>query len=136
MLNATHYDWTRANIRHGLEISRRLGGKHFVINTTQNGRGPVHYRVANGRRINIWCSPGLRGLGPRPTTDTSHPKVDAYLWINRPGYGQSCAGRKIEWFLPRALSVARFATRWESPPRGTRLGHRKRYPLSAFGIPR
>jgi endoglucanase len=136
MLNATHYDWTRANIRHGLEISRRLGGKHFIINTAQNGRGPVHYRVANGRRINIWCSPGLRGLGPPPTTDTSHPKVDAYMWINRPGYGQSCAGRKIEWFLPRALSVARFATQWESPPRGTRLGHRKRYPLSTFGIPR
>jgi endoglucanase len=135
MLNATHYDWTRANLRHGLEISRRTGGKHFVINTAQNGRGPVHYR-SGGRRINVWCNPGLRGLGPPPTTNTSHPKVDAYLWINRPWYAQSCQGRKIGWYPPRALSYARFATNWEAPPPGTRFGHFKRYPLSVFGVPR
>jgi endoglucanase len=136
MLNATHQDWTRANIRHGLAISRRVGGKHFVINTAENGRGPVHYRRGNGRRITVWCNPGLRGLGPPPTTNTSHRRVDAYLWINRPGYAQACAGRRIAWHAPRALTYARFATNWESPPRGTRFGHRKRYPLSAFGIPR
>jgi endoglucanase len=135
MLNATHYDWTRNNIRYGLDLSRRLGGKHFIINTAENGRGPVHYKAADGRVINVWCNPGLRGLGPAPTTDTAHPKVDAYLWINRPGFGQSCDGHKIDWFPPRALSYARFATDWEGPPRGTRLGHFKRYPLSAFGIP-
>jgi endoglucanase len=136
MLNATHYDWTRNNIIHGLEISRRTGGKHFVINTAENGRGPVHYRRANGRRITVWCNPGLRGLGIPPTTSTSHPRVDAYLWINRPGYAQSCQGRKVGWYTPRALSYARFATRWESPPRGTRFGHRKRYPPSTFGVGR
>jgi endoglucanase len=134
MLNATHSDWTRANIRHGLEISRRTGGKHFVINTAENGRGPVHYR-RNRRRITVWCNPGLRGLGPPPTTSTAHPKVDAYLWINRPGYAQSCQGRPIAWYPPRALAYARFATDWERPPRGTRYGHRKRYPLRAFGVP-
>ena len=135
MLNATHFDWTSANIKHGLELSRRTGGKHFVINTAKNGRGPVSYR-SNGRRITIWCNPGLRGMGPAPTTDTAHPKVDAYLWINRPGYGQSCSGQKIAWNPPLALSYARFATDWQSRPRGTRYGHVQRYPLSAFGIPR
>jgi endoglucanase len=134
MLNATHYDWTKANIQHGLDISRRVGGKHFIINTAENGRGPVHYRRA-GRRINVWCNPGLRGLGPAPTTDTSHPKVDAYLWINRPGYAQYCQGRPIAWYVPRALTYARYATDWEKPPRGARYGHLKRYPRSAFGIP-
>ena len=44
MLNATHYDWTRANITYGLEVSRRVGGKPFVVGTAYNGRGPVHYR--------------------------------------------------------------------------------------------
>jgi endoglucanase len=132
MLNATHQDWTRANIRHGLKISRMTGGKHFVINTAENGRGPVHYRLANGRRITVWCNPGLRGLGPPPTMATSNPMVDAYLWINRPGYAQRCQGRKIAWFAPRALAYARHATRWESPPRGTRFGYRKRYPFSVF----
>jgi endoglucanase len=135
MLNVTHYDWTAANIRHGLELSRLLGGKHFVVNTSQNGRGPVHFKASNGRRINIWCNPGLRGLGPPPTTETSHPMVDAYLWINRPGYAQICQGRKIDWYLPRALTLARFATDWQSPPNGTRFGHFKRYPPSVFGVP-
>jgi endoglucanase len=136
MLNATHYDWTSANIRHGLDISRRTGGKHFIVNTAENGRGPVHYLVGNGRRINVWCNPGLRGLGPAPTTETSNPKVDAYLWINRPGYAQSCQGRPIAWYLPRALTYARFATDWEGPPRGAHLGHVEHYPPKAFGIAR
>jgi endoglucanase len=135
MLNATHYDWTRANIRHGLQISRMTGGKHFVINTAENGRGPVHARLPNGRRRTVWCNPGLRGLGPAPTTDTSHPKVDAYLWINRPGYAQSCQGRKIDWYLPRALSYARYATAWEGPPPGTRYGHHERLSRRALRIP-
>ena len=108
---------SRANVKHGLELSRLTGGKHFVINTAKNGRGPVSYKAANGRRINVWCNPGLRGLGPAPTTDTSHPKVDAYLWVNRPGYGQSCAGQQIAWHPPRALAYARDATDWQNPPR-------------------
>ena len=136
MLNATHYDWTRNNIRYGRKLSRLVGGKHFVINTAENGRGGVHYRLANGRRVTVWCNPGLRGLGPAPTTDTSHPKVDAYLWINRPGYAQVCQNRPIKWYLPRALTYARYATNWEAPPRGTRFGHRKRYPFRVFAGPR
>jgi endoglucanase len=134
MLNATHSDWTRANIKHGLAISRRTGGKHFIINTAENGRGPVSYR-RGGRRITVWCNPGMRGLGPPPTTNTAHPKVDAYLWINRPGFAQVCQGRPIAWYLPRALSYARYATNWLGPPPGTRYGFRKRYPLGRFGIP-
>ena len=126
MLNATHFDWTRNNIRHGLDISRRVGGKPFIINTAENGRGPIHYRLANGRRINVWCNPSRRGLGIPPTTSTSNPMVDAYLWINRPGYAQGCQGRPIALYAPRALSYARFATRWEAPPPGTRLGFRRR----------
>jgi endoglucanase len=126
MLNATHYDWTRNNIRHGLEISRLTGGKHFVINTAENGRGPIHHRLPNGRRITVWCNPPRRGLGPPPSTNTSHPKVDAYLWINRPGYAQACQHRPIAWYPPRALSYARYATSWEAPPAGTINGHRVR----------
>jgi len=117
MLNATHYDWTRANVAYGLKLSRLVGGKHFVINTAENGRGPIHKRLPNGRRLTVWCNPPKRGLGPAPTTNTSNPMADAYLWINRPGYAQRCQGRKIAWYLPRALSYARYATNWESPHR-------------------
>jgi endoglucanase len=126
MLNATHYDWTRANIAYGLKLSRLVGGKHFVINTAENGRGPIHERLPNGRRLTVWCNPPNRGLGPAPTTNTSNPRADAYLWINRPGYAQSCQGRPIAWFLPRALSYAKYATAWEAPPPGTKNGFRVR----------
>jgi endoglucanase len=125
MLNATHYDWTGANIKHGLQISRLTGGKHFIINTAENGRGPVHQRLPNGRRLTIWCNPPKRGLGPPPTTNTANPTVDAYLWINRPGYAQSCMHRPIAWYLPRALSYARYATTWESAPPHTKNGFRR-----------
>jgi len=116
MLNATHYDWTKSNIKYGLQLSRLVGGKHFIINTAENGRGPLHQRLPNGRVLNVWCNPPDRGLGPPPTTDTSNSMADAYLWINRPGYAQSCQHRPIAWYLPRALSYARHATDWESPP--------------------
>ena len=122
MLNATHQDWTSNNIEHGLRISRLTGGKHFVINTAENGRGPIHHWLPNGRRLTVWCNPPHRGLGPPPTTQTANPMVDAYLWINRPGYGQSCAGQKIAWNAGRALTYARNATSWQSPPRGTSNG--------------
>jgi endoglucanase len=122
MLNATHYDWTRSNIKYGLELSRLTGGKHFVINTAENGRGPIHKFLPNGRRITVWCNPPKRGLGPAPTTDTADPMADAYLWINRPGYAQSCMHRPIAWYPPRALSYAKYATTWEAPPKGTKNG--------------
>jgi endoglucanase len=136
MLNATHYDWTRNNIKYGLDLSRRVGGKHFVINTAENGRGPVHVRFRNGRRGTVWCNPGYRGLGPPPTTDTSNSRVDAYLWINRPGYAQVCQGRPIAWYLPRALSYAKYATTWEAPRGGMKFGHSKRLSRSVLLGPR
>ena len=126
MLNVTHSDWTRANIRFGLGVSRRVGGKPFIINTATNGRGPVHYKNARGRTMNVWCHPLKRGLGPRPTTNTHHPKVDAYMWINRPGYsGGRCNGGPLPvgtWWPERALMLARYRTSWLSPPKGTRFG--------------
>jgi endoglucanase len=125
MLNATHHDWTRANIRHGLRISRMVGGKHFIVNTSFNGRGPIHIHRGH-RRLNLWCNPPGRGLGPEPTTITGHPLVDAYMWINRPGYSAgACNGGPLPvgaWWPERALMYARFQTNWLSPPQGTRNG--------------
>ena len=128
MLNATHHDWTRRNILHGLAISRRVGGKHFIINTSYNGRGPIHIAVV-GRR-NVWCNPPARGLGIAPTTSTAHPMVDAYMWINRPGYSAgACNGGPLpvgSWWPERALMYARLETHWLSPA----AGHRQRlHPL-------
>jgi endoglucanase len=119
MLNATHFDWTSRNVRYGLKISRLTGGKHFIISTAFNGRGPVHVRASSGRTINVWCHPAHRGLGKAPTTNTINPKVDAYMWIGRPGYSAGgCNGgpRKVgAWWPKRALQLARFATNRDGP---------------------
>src|SRR4051794_38246621 len=143
MLNVTHHDWTRANIEHGLQISRMVGGKHFIINPSYNGRGPLHYRKwinraqHKWRTINVWCHPGLRGLGPAPTTSTANPLVDAYMYINRPGYSAgSCNGGPLPvgtWWPSRPLMYAQYATDWLSPPAGTKYGHFKHYTLKQLG---
>jgi endoglucanase len=143
MLNVTHHDWTRANIRHGAEISRLVGGKHFIVNTSYNGRGPIHYRRWINRSkhiwrtINVWCHPGLRGLGPPPTTATSNRLVDAYMYINRPGYSAgACNGGPLPigtWWPARGLMYAKYATTWEGPPRGTKYGLFGRYTLRDLG---
>lgn len=128
MLNVTHDDWTAANIKHGLDISRRVGGKHFIINTGSNGRGPVHYRrlitrnPPRWRRATVFCHPLKRGLGIAPTTRTHSGKVDAYLYIGRPGFsGGSCNGGPLpigSWWEESALMHARYATTWLRRPRG------------------
>ena len=141
MLNVTHYDWTGHNIRHGLKISRRTGGKHFIINTASSGRGPVHVRKRFGhgvyRTLNVWCHPLKRGLGPSPSTRTAHPKVDAYAWISRPGFSSgSCNGGPLpvgSFWTDRALMFATHATNWLRPPRGTRNGHYGRQSAHALG---
>jgi endoglucanase len=107
-----------------------VGGKPFIINTSYNGRGPIHYRRWVGRhrwrKINVWCNPRRRGLGIPPTTRTHHPKVDAYMWVNRPGYSAgACNGGPLpvgSWWPERALMYARWQTHWLSRPRGTANG--------------
>ena len=84
-LNATHFDWTSNEIRYGQQISRLTGGKHFVVNTGTNGRGPLRPpdRVHQGNEV--LCNPPGRGLGPQPTADTGFPNVDMFAWTTNPG---------------------------------------------------
>jgi endoglucanase len=111
-LNATHFDWTRKEIRYGEKISRMTGGKHFVVNTAMNGRGPVipRDRVQNGNED--LCSPPGRGLGPLPTFNTGFPRDDAFSWIAYPGRSPGCgagAPRTGRFWVARALSLVRHA---------------------------
>jgi endoglucanase len=84
-LNSTHFDWTSREIKYGEKISRLTGGAHFVVNTAENGQGPLvpHNRVKNGNEI--LCMPPGRGLGPKPTFQTGYRNVDAFAWIANPG---------------------------------------------------
>jgi endoglucanase len=84
-VNSTHFDWTSHEARYGEQISALTGGKHFVINTAENGRGPLvpSSRVKYGNEI--LCDPPGRGLGPLPTFTTGIRNVDAFAWIAYPG---------------------------------------------------
>ena len=58
--------------------------KHFVIDTSRNGRGPWT-PTTNYPDPQDWCNPPDRGLGYLPTANTGIPLADAYLWIKIPG---------------------------------------------------
>ena len=142
MLNVTHHDWTSNNIAYGRRVSRMVGGKPFVVSTSYNGRGPVHYKLGKKgryRRVNVYCNPRFRGLGPAPTPATGVPGVDAYLYLNRPGVsgaGKCNGGFKAgEWWPERALMYASYATQWVGPPRGTSQGFPQRISLCQLGAP-
>ncbi|HEV7174210.1 MAG TPA: glycoside hydrolase family 6 protein [Solirubrobacteraceae bacterium] len=112
-LNSTHFDWTTNEIRYGEQISRLTGGRHFVVNTAENGRGPLvpHNRVKNGNEV--LCNPLNRGLGPVPTAATGFRNVDAFAWIANPGKsgGQCRAGapKTGNFWLGLALELVRNA---------------------------
>lgn len=84
-LNSTHFDWTSNEIHYGNRIARMTGGKHFVVNTAENGRGPLRPRDRVHEGNEVLCNPPGRGLGPRPTTATGFPDVDMFAWIGNPG---------------------------------------------------
>jgi endoglucanase len=103
-LNVSNYIGTEDNVAYGKAISARLGGKHFVIDTSRNGNGPTADMQ--------WCNPEGRALGAPPTTAAGDPLVDAFLWIKRPGESDgACNGgpRAGEFWPEQALGLARRA---------------------------
>ncbi len=104
-LNVSNFRTTQDNLSYGSQLSQLLGGKHFVIDTSRNGRGPY----AAGP--NPWCNPPDRALGPAPTSATDTRGVDAYLWVKQPGDSDgSCrpgAPAAGTWWPEYALEVAR-----------------------------
>jgi endoglucanase len=102
-LNISNFRRTPELVRYGTAIAGALGGAHFVIDTSRNGRGPWHGK---------WCNPPKRGLGARPTTTTGVPLVDAFLWIKPPGESDGTCrhGPAAGAWWPRyALGLARRA---------------------------
>lgn len=84
----------------------------FVVDTSRNGKGAFDgapyaaapysqpASVVDALNSGGWCNPVGAGLGLRPTSKTSVPLVDAYLWIKRPGESDgSCdiAGGARAW---------------------------------------
>lgn len=107
-LNGTHYDSTANEIAFGTKVVRELArrgipGKHFVINTSSNGKpfDGFTYKGPNFDNARVCRSTGDTAcvtLGIPPTAEVADPRwglsalnrtraaryVDAYLWFGRP----------------------------------------------------
>ncbi len=91
--NDTHNEWTSREIAWGDRVSAMTHGAHFVIDTASNGTGPALNTHPHAHGVEDLCNPPGRGLGPKPTTSTGLPKVDAFMWTHTPGNsGGLCNG--------------------------------------------
>lgn len=102
-LNVSNYLPDAVNIAYGERLSRLLGGKHFIIDTSRNGLGTA----------TDWCNPRGQALGVAPTTNTGHPLVDAFLWVKQPGESDgTCKGgpNAGSWWTEIALELSRAAS--------------------------
>ena len=101
-LNVSNFVSDSVTLVYGTKIAARIGGKHFIIDSGRNGLGPS----PDGE----WCNPPGRRLGRRPTTETGHSLVDAYLWVKPPGESDGeCNGGPAagEWWADYALGLIR-----------------------------
>ncbi|WP_418959765.1 glycoside hydrolase family 6 protein [Streptomyces tritici] len=121
--------WTRASAQAWLDEhaaalpADRL--KHFVTDSSRNGRGPWSPPAGAYTDPQDWCNPPDRGAGARPTADTGDPLHDARLWIKTPGESDGRCLRGTsgpedpergavdpaagEWFRDQALELVRLA---------------------------
>ena len=100
-LNISNFLGTSVNVAYGMEVSKRVGGKHFVIDTSRNGQ--------NASNAGNWCNPTGQRIGQAPTTHTGNPLVDAFLWIKAPGESDgTCGGGPAagKWWGEYALGLA------------------------------
>lgn len=101
-LNVSNYVQSEENIRYGEQVSSLTGGRHFIIDTSRNGIGPIS--------ADAWCNPRGRALGKLPTTNTGHALIDAFLWVKVPGESDgTCNGGPSAgaWWAEYALELAR-----------------------------
>ena len=90
---ASHLANTPASDSPGDGASNASPLRHFIIDTSRNGRGAWTAPPGKYPDAQAWCNPPARGLGERPTLSTSHPLLDAKLWIKVPGESDGSCNR-------------------------------------------
>jgi endoglucanase len=105
-INVGNFRATAECPAYGEEIAGMVG-KPYIIDTGRNGNGPPD-------DVTNICNPPGRGLGRNPLWDpdrANYPRLDAYLWIKRPGEsdgdGDDCHGGPPhgQWFEDYALAL-------------------------------
>jgi endoglucanase len=90
--NDTHEAWTIDETRWATKVAKRTHGAHFIVDTADNGRGPLYNKVKVGNGVEDLCNPPKRGLGPLNTTVTGYAFADAWMWTHPPGNSSGCGG--------------------------------------------
>ncbi|WP_240796509.1 glycoside hydrolase family 6 protein [Streptomyces sp. RFCAC02] len=83
--NVSNYHYTANEVTFARNVLASLGDPDLraVIDTSRNGNGPAG---------SAWCDPHGRLVGQSPTAATGDDRIDAYLWIKRPGELDGCDG--------------------------------------------
>jgi endoglucanase len=109
--NDTHEAWTINEVRWATKISHLTHGAHFIVNTADNGRGPLYNANKVRSGVEDLCNPPGRALGPQDTTQTGFRAADAFMWTHPPGNSSGCGGGPPGgvFYLARALDEAAHA---------------------------
>jgi endoglucanase len=119
--------WGQTDAWYAANLGTATATTRFVVDTSRNGVGrwipPAGHPAGDPQD---WCNPPDRGLGLRPSADTGHPLIDAWLWVKIPGESDGQCNRWAppgspdpvrgivdppagEWFPDLALELARNA---------------------------
>jgi endoglucanase len=137
-VNGTHFMWSSVEIQWAAGVVQRIARLvwsqthvkfllHYIVNTAQNGRGPLRNPHPYYQGAEDLCNPPGRGLGRIPTANTAptfdgltFPLLDAFLWTGAPGrsHGSSCQPGDAPpgvWFSRFAIELASNASQQLGP---------------------
>ncbi|NJP77882.1 glycoside hydrolase family 6 protein [Streptomyces telluris] len=90
-----------------------------AVGTREPGDGAEPEDGEEEHEPESWCNPPGRALGAPPSTATGNPRIDAFLWIKRPGESDgACRGAPPagRWWAEYALDLARATPSHLMPP--------------------
>lgn len=96
--NVSNFQTDEDEQAYGEELSRLLGGAHYLVDSGRNGFG------ATGE----WCNPPGRAFGTEPTVTGVAEHQDAFVWVKPPGESDgTCNGGPAagEFWADRALEL-------------------------------
>ena len=99
-LNVSNFYSTDSNIMYGNDLSTKVSGKHYIVDTSRNGTPQIDAD---------WCNPSGMSLGQQPSTTVKSNLVDAFLWVKIPGESDgNCSGGPNAgvWWPEYALNLA------------------------------
>lgn len=99
--NVSNFQKTENELKYAGRLSKMLGDKRFVIDTSRNGNGPGQ----NRKNAPYWSDPVGVSTGLSPAIKVLNNGLDAYLWIKPPGEADGSAFPAGSWH-PELIDIA------------------------------